>query len=99
MEATDMIVLDEFCTSHQVEVSFVRTLEKHGLIETIIVNETLYIQENELPKLEQIVRLHQELNINPEGIDAIHILLKRIEDMQTEIIDLKNKLDFYKKDQ
>jgi|SRR4030095_3236665 hypothetical protein len=99
MEATDMIVLDEFCTSHQVEVSFVRTLEKHGLIETIIVNETLYIQENELPKLEQIVRLHQELNINPEGIDAIHILLKRIEDMQTEIIELKNKLDFYKKDQ
>ncbi len=99
METTDMIVLDEFCTSHQVEVSFVRTLEEHGLIETIIVNETLYIQENELPKLEQIVRLYQELNINPEGIDAIHILLKRIEDMQNEIIELKNKLDFYKKDQ
>ncbi len=99
METTDMIVLDEFCTSHQVEVSFVRTLEEHGLIETIIVNETLYIQENELPKLEQIIRLYQELNINPEGIDAIHILLKRIEDMQNEIIELKNKLDFYKKDQ
>ncbi len=99
METTDMIVLDEFCTNHQVEVSFVRILEEHGLIETIIVNETLYIQENELPKLEQIVRLYQELNINPEGIDAIHILLKRIEDMQNEIIELKNKLDFYKKDQ
>ena len=28
---------------------------------------------NELSKLEQIVRLHQELNINPEGIDAINI--------------------------
>ncbi len=99
METTDMIVLDEFCTNHQVEVSFVRILEEHGLIETIIVNETLYIQENELPKLEQIIRLYQELNINPEGIDAIHILLKRIEDMQNEIIELKNKLDFYKKDQ
>ena len=99
METTDMIVLDEFCTSHEVEVSFVRSLEEHGLIETIIVNKTLCIQGNELPKLEQIVRLHQELNINPEGIDAIHILLKRIEDMQNEIIELKNKLDFYKKDQ
>lgn len=99
METTDMIVLDEFCTSHEVEVSFVRSLEEHGLIETIIVNKTLCIQGNELPKLEQILRLHQELNINPEGIDAIHILLKRIEDMQNEIIELRNKLDFYKKDQ
>jgi hypothetical protein len=95
METTDMIVLDEFCTSHQVEVSFVRTLEEHGLIETIIVNETLYIQENELPKLEQILRLHQELNINSEGVDAIINLLKRIENMQNEITVLRNKLNFY----
>jgi len=95
MEQTDMIVLDEFCTSHQVEVSFVRTLEEHGLIETIIVNETLYIQENELSKLEQIVRLHQELNINSEGVDAIINLLKRIENMQNEITVLRNKLNFY----
>jgi hypothetical protein len=95
METTDMIVLDEFCTSHQVEVSFVRALEEHGLIETIIVNETLYIQENELPKLEQILRLHQELNINSEGVDAIINLLKRIENMQNEITVLRNKLNFY----
>ena len=95
MEQTDMIVLDEFCTSHQVEVSFVRTLEEHGLIETIIINETVCIQENELPKLEQIIRLHQELNINSEGIDAIINLLKRIENMQNEIIELRNKLNFH----
>jgi len=99
MEQTDMIVLDEFCTSHQVEVSFVRTLEEHGLIETIIVNETLYIQENELPKLEQILRLHQELNINSEGVDAIINLLKRIENMQNEITVLRNKLRFYEENQ
>jgi len=99
MEQTDMIVLDEFCTSHQVEVSFVRTFEEHGLIETIIINETLYIQENELSKLEQIVRLHQELNINSEGADAIINLLKRIENMQNEITVLRNKLSFYEENQ
>ena len=99
MESADMIVLDEFCTSHQVKVSFVRSLEEHGLIETVIVNETLCIPEIELPKLEQIIRLHQELNINPEGIDAINILLDRIETMQNEIIVLRNKLDFYTKSQ
>jgi transcription termination factor Rho len=99
METTDMIILDEFCTSHQVEVSFVRSLEEHGLIETIIVNETLCVQENELPKLEQIVRLHQELNINSEGVDAIINLLKHIETMQNEITLLRNKLNFYEERQ
>ena len=95
MKTTDVIVLDEFCTSHQVKVSFVRSLEEHGLVETIIVNETLCIQENELPKLEQIIRLHHELNINSEGVDAIINLLKRIENMQNEITALRNKVNFY----
>ncbi|TMI94779.1 MAG: MerR family transcriptional regulator [Bacteroidetes bacterium] len=99
MESADMIVLDEFCSSHHVEVSFVRSLEEHGLIETIIVNETLCIQGDELSKLEQIVRLHRELNINSEGVDAIINLLKHIENMQNEITLLRNKLNFYEEHQ
>jgi len=97
MQPEDMIVLEEFCSHHQVEISFIRCLEEYGLIETIIVNETVCVPGNELLKLEQIVRLHQELNINPEGIDAINILLKRIENMQNEITELKNKLEFYQR--
>jgi chaperone modulatory protein CbpM len=99
MEPVDMIVLDEFCASHKIEISFVQSLEEHGLIETIIVNERLYVPGNELSKLEQIVRLHGELNINPEGIDAISILLKRIENLQNEITELRNKLNFYEEKQ
>ena len=99
METRDMIALDEFCTSHQVEVSFIRSLEEHGLIETIVVNETLSIREDELSKLERIIRLQQELNINSEGVDAIINLLKRIENMQNEIIELRNKLNFHEENQ
>jgi len=97
METQDIIVLDEFCSNHHVEISFIRSLEEYGLLETIIINETVCVHSNELAKLEQIVRLHQELNINPEGIDAISILLKRIENMHHEITKLRNKLDFYHK--
>lgn len=99
MERSDMIMLDEFCASHHVEISFVRSLEEHGLIETIIINETPCVSGNELSKLEQITRLHQELNINTEGIDAISNLLKRIENMQNEITALRNKLNFYEENQ
>jgi len=99
MQTEDIIVLDEFCSHHQVEISFIQSLEEYGLIETVIVNETICVRGHELSKLEQIVRLHQQLNINPEGIDAINILLKRIEKMQNEINELRNKLNFYEENQ
>ena len=99
MESAEMIMLNEFCASHQVEVSFIRSLEEYGLIETIIVNETLCVPGNELSKLEQMIRLHRELNINPEGIDVINNLLQHIESMQNEMTKLRNKLNFYEGDQ
>jgi hypothetical protein len=42
--------------------------------------------------------LYHELHINIEGIDAIHHLLQRIENMQHEIIALKNRLSFYEEE-
>jgi hypothetical protein len=98
MQREDMIGLDEFCASHQLGISFIRVLEEHGLIEIIIRNEARYIPPNELPKLEQIVRLHRELNINPEGIDAVNNLLHQIENMQMEITALRNRLNFYEEE-
>jgi chaperone modulatory protein CbpM len=95
MEPQDMIALDEFCASHQVQISFIQTLEEHGLIQTIIVNQTRCVHTDELSRLEKILRLNQELNINPEGIDAIIHLLQRIDSMQNEVTALKNRLNFY----
>jgi chaperone modulatory protein CbpM len=99
MQTEDMIVLDEFCANHHIEISFVQSLEEHGLIEIIIINQARCVPVSELSKLEQIVRLYHELNINPEGIDAINNLLQRIEEMQNEITQLRNKLSFYEKEQ
>jgi hypothetical protein len=92
---SDMITLNEFCASHQIEISFVQSLEEYGIVKTVIIDQSLCVQESELPKLERIVRLHQELNINPEGLDVIDHLLERLEQMQQEITDLRNRLEFY----
>ena len=98
MQTEDMIALDEFCSSHNLEISFIQSLEEQGLAEIIIINQTLFVPAGELPRLEQIVRFYRELNINLEGIDAIHHLLQRIEDMQHEIISLRNRLSFYEEE-
>jgi hypothetical protein len=95
MQTEDMIVLDEFCASHQLEVSFIYSLKEYGLVEVVTVEKTEYILNNELLRLEKMVRLYQDLNINPEGIDAVDNLLKRIEMMEQEITRLHNRLTFY----
>ena len=93
-----MVMLDDFCANHQVEISFIHSLEENGLIETVAINQVLYITTNDLPKLEQITRLHQDLNINTEGIDAITHLLRHIENMKQEIDHLRNRLSFYEEE-
>lgn len=93
-----MIVLSEFCVSHSVERSFVQSLEEYGLIETVTIDQSVYIYIGELPKLERIIRLHRDLNINPEGIDVINELLMRMDTMQHEMNDLKNRLHFFTKE-
>ena len=42
-----------------------------------------------------MIRMHYELDINLEGIDAISNLLERVEEMQHEMTRLQNRLRFY----
>lgn len=95
MQTDELILAEEFCTHYQVEYSFINALEQFGLIEITSVETAHYITQNQLQKLEQMIRLHYDLNINLEGIDAIAHLLDRVKNMQSEITVLKNRLKLY----
>lgn len=94
-----LISTTDFCTYYQVDYSFINSLQEHGLIEITTVDEQPFIEESNLLKIEKLVRLHYELDINLEGIEVITYLLSRIKNMQQEIITLKNKLSLYENDQ
>ena len=95
MQEETLISADEFCIYHNIEFSFMRNLQEYGMIEMITHQEVNYIPEGELEKLERILRLHQDLEINMEGIDTITHLLQKISRMQAEITLLRNKLRLY----
>jgi hypothetical protein len=95
METEYLIALDEFCASHNIEISFVTSLQESGLIEITTIKKTGFIEANQLQQLERFVRLYYELDINLEGIETINYLLQRIGSMQDEIITLRNKLRIY----
>ena len=90
-----MIAIGEFCSHHEVEITFIRSLQQYGLLEIMTVDQKEYFASGDLPKAERMVRFHHELGINFEGIDVLMHLLQRVETMQHEILRLKNKLDGY----
>jgi hypothetical protein len=91
----DLIAAEEFCRHYNIEYSFINSLQQHGLIEVTTIRETGYLPSAQLPVIEKLIRLHTDLDINLEGIEAINYLLQRIEEMQHEITLLKNKLRAY----
>jgi chaperone modulatory protein CbpM len=95
MEPQQLIPATDFCVHYNIEVSFLHALQDYGLLQVTTQNEALYIDADDLNDVEKIIHLHQDLDINLEGIDAIMQLLKRMEQTQQELIALRNRLRLY----
>lgn len=96
MQKENLIAANELCLQHNIELKFIYLLQEYGLVEVTTIEEDVFIAAHQLRDVEKIIRLHYELNINLEGIDVIHHLLKKLEAAQDEINDLRNQLMFYK---
>jgi hypothetical protein len=98
MQTEEMIIVNEFCIHHNIDLTFITALKDSGLIEVTIMEEKLYMPETQLPNLEKMVRLYYEMDINLEGIETITYLLNRMNEMQLEIMKLNNRLRLYEND-
>lgn len=95
MQKESLIAVKDFCVNHNIEISFISSLQQYGLIEITTIEETRFINADQLPHLEKITRFYFELDINLEGIETITHLLRRINNMEDEIKALQNRLRFY----
>jgi hypothetical protein len=95
MQTEYLIAIDEFCTKHDIEVSFINSLQQTGLIEITTVEEVGYIPIENIRQLEKFVHFYYELDINLEGIETISHILQRVTDLQEEITELRNRLRLY----
>ena len=95
MQTEYLISVDEFCANHNIEISFISSLEQTGLIEITTIKETGFINAEQLQQLEKFIRLYYDLEINLEGIETITHLLQRMNSMHDEIIMLRNRLRLY----
>ncbi len=95
MSNAHFIPIQTLCTHYKVETSFFTGLNEYGLIEITTIEASHCIHEDYIQDLEKMVRLHQELHLNFEGIDTVFNLLERIEGLQSELQVMKNRLGIY----
>jgi len=95
MTTENLIAASDFCIYYNVEYTFISSLQEAGLVQITTVNETTYIPLTELQKLEKMIHLHHDLEINIAGIEAITHLLERVEQMQENMTGLRNRLRLY----
>ena len=97
MKEIKNISVTQFCTHYEVPVSFIENLNNYELIQITTIDNSAYIDLDQIRIIEKLIRLHYHLNINFEGLDVVVNLLDQIEHLQKEITDLNNKLEFYLK--
>lgn len=96
MNNKNLIQIKQFCLYHEIENNFITELHNYGLVKIIVLEEDEYLQPEQLPAVEKMIRLHYDLKINLEGIDVIANLLTKIEVLQQNLTATQNKLRLYK---
>lgn len=97
MQNENLIPVELCRVQYNVDLSFIHSLYQHGFIHIVSVEQQQYIDSDELQTLEKLIRMHYDLDINIEGIEAINFLLDRVNNMKDEIAYLKSKLNIYER--
>lgn len=95
MKTKNYIAVNELCINHNIEFSFINSLQETGLIEIATIEETAFIDADQLQQVEKFIHFYYDLDINLEGIETINHMLHRINAMQDEIKSLRNRLRLY----
>ncbi|WP_372640794.1 chaperone modulator CbpM [Ancylomarina sp.] len=98
MNTADFIPLKQLCMHYKVEISFFSNLCEIGLIEIITIEQDQYIHHDQISDVEKMIGMYHELDVNIEGIDIVFNLLRKIDDLQNEILFVKNRLRLYEND-
>ena len=95
MSTEHLIAVEVFATHQGMETTFVHALHDRGLIQITVVQEQHFLEPEQLSRIEQLARLHYDLEINLEGLEAISHLLDRMDAAQQEARGLRERLRVY----
>lgn len=95
MTDSNLILIEQICRHYEIEPDFIVSLNSYGLVEIIELDQHKYLKLQEMTAIEKMIRMHYDLQINIEGIDAITHLLEKIEKLQLDLQAVQNRLRIY----
>ena len=98
MGNSNLIPLHQLCQHYNIEFSFIESLDEFGLVRITTIDETRYLLFDQIQPLEKMIRMHYDLEINIEGIEAIAHLLQKVDELQEELRVMKIRLRRYEQD-
>ena len=98
MDTEKYIPVLHLCDLYQIEISFFNEFNEEGLIELVSRQNSMYVHEDKLYKVERIIRIYRELNVNIEGIDVVLNLLEKVDKLQNEVNSMHSRLRLYEDD-
>jgi chaperone modulatory protein CbpM len=86
------ITVEEFCNHHGVEVMLIREFADFGLIQLSVQENQEFVAQEEISRLERMLRLSQDLEVNKEGIDIILQMREELKQLRREASQLRYRL-------
>lgn len=95
MSNSVLIPIDLICLHYEVKSEFVLSLQEYGLLNIVQTNDGIAVYEEQLSTLQKVLRLHNELELNREGIEVVFELLHKMENLEIQVRSLKSRLALY----
>lgn len=92
MKTDKFLLITEICQYYHIETDFFEEIEYHQLLDVHQISGQKFIHQKQLNRLEKILRLHDELDLNLQGIDVVFGMMDRIEKLERELRQTKSKL-------
>ncbi|WP_066441270.1 chaperone modulator CbpM [Chryseobacterium sp. CCH4-E10] len=89
---SERISREELVKIYNIEVTFFDELVDSGLLNVEMENEIRYLMYEDLPSFERFTNWHYDLEINLPGLEVIHEMLRKMEDLKQKNRELMNKL-------
>ncbi|GAB0157203.1 hypothetical protein CHRYSEOSP005_24740 [Chryseobacterium sp. Alg-005] len=89
---SERISREELVKIYNIEITFFDELVDCGLLNAQTENDILYIDYEDLPAFERFTNWHYDLEINLPGLEVIHDMLQKMEDLKKKNRELMKKL-------
>lgn len=89
---SEKISREELVKIYNIEITFFDELVDSGLLSIQTENEIRYVMYEDLPVFEKFTNWHYDLEINLPGLEVIHDMLRKMDDLKQKNRELMNKL-------